>query len=105
GKAIASALNIPFSPAILYDPKTNIQMGVHYFSELLNKFNGNPVLALAAYNWGPERVSQWYSSLPEEVKNDEIALIELIPHSQPRIYVKKILLNYWIYQFLFSLPR
>ncbi|MFN4183034.1 MAG: transglycosylase SLT domain-containing protein, partial [bacterium] len=40
GKAIASALNIPFSPAILYDPKTNIQMGVHYFSELLNKFNG-----------------------------------------------------------------
>ncbi|MHA2610264.1 MAG: lytic transglycosylase domain-containing protein [bacterium JZ-2024 1] len=105
GKAIASVLNIPFSPSILYDPKTNIQMGVHYFSELLNKFNGNPVLALAAYNWGPEKVSRWYASLPEEVKTDETALIELIPNSQPRLYVKKILLNYWIYQFLSSLPE
>ncbi len=102
-RALASALGIPFSTSIVYDPNTNIQMGIHYFSTLLEQFNGNTILALIAYNWGPHRVKNWLSTLPEEVKSDEKMLIELVPNTQPRLYVKKILLNFWFYQSLMPL--
>ncbi len=56
----------------LYDPCTNIDAGARYLKELMLTFDGNLHLALAAYNYGPERISanpddmpsgaRWYSS-------------------------------------------
>jgi soluble lytic murein transglycosylase-like protein len=56
----------------LYDPCTNIDAGARYLRELLDRYDGNLHLALAAYNYGPERIStngnaipsgaEWYSS-------------------------------------------
>ena len=41
-----------------YDPRENIMGGVRYLRMLLEKFNNRLPLALAAYNAGPQRVSQ-----------------------------------------------
>jgi hypothetical protein len=55
----------------LYDPCTNVQAGARYLRELLDRYQGNLHLALAAYNYGPGRIkvganpippgAQWYS--------------------------------------------
>ena len=57
----------------LYDPCTNILAGAKYLRELLDRYDGNLHLTLAAYNYGPGRIhtnsvsssipqgAQWYS--------------------------------------------
>jgi len=44
-------------PAALFDPVTNVQIGVVYLRELLDRYQ-NVAIALAAYNWGPTRIAE-----------------------------------------------
>lgn len=39
-----------------FDPEKNIIAGTKYLKEQLDEFNGDVELALAAYNWGPNKV-------------------------------------------------
>ena len=75
----------------IYDPETNILLGTAYLRYLLDQFNGNIVKALASYNAGPTRVKNWQNH------SDDYLFIELIPITETRDYVKRVLYNYYVY--------
>ncbi len=61
------------------NPAQNIEGGVKYFKSMLNRFRGNTILALAAYNAGPNAVEK-YGSVP--------------PYPETQNYVQSILKDY-----------
>ena len=50
----------------LSDPDLNIRYGTFYLRHLLDRFGGNEVAALAAYNAGPEQAEEWGGADLEE---------------------------------------
>jgi soluble lytic murein transglycosylase len=84
------------------DPDYNILIGTHYFKEMLDKFQGSYVLAIAAYNCGPGPVAKWVEKYGDPRTNqiDTVDFIERIPYSETREYVKSVLANFYIYQAL-----
>jgi soluble lytic murein transglycosylase-like protein len=43
----------------LRDPRSNIRLGLMYYGELLDTFDGDAAKALSAYNYGPTRIRSW----------------------------------------------
>ena len=77
----------------LYDPETNITLGATYYVDLLSRFEGNRVKALAAYNAGPSRVVRWTE---EEMAVDQ--WVDSIPFGETREYVQAVLAYLVIYR-------
>ncbi len=101
GKYIAEKLKEEFSVDSLTRPAFNIRYGVYYLRELLDQFKENLVLVLASYNGGPHNARKWY----ERNKHEEFDLfVEDLFFSETRNYVKKVLGNYWTYQYLARNP-
>ena len=81
----------------LYEPKINVKIGAKFLKNLLKKFEGNFIFALAAYNAGLGNVSRWIKTIP--FSEDMLANIEMIPFKETRNYVKLIYRNYFFYKF------
>jgi hypothetical protein len=45
----------------LHDPALNVRLGISYYKELVERFEGDEAKALTAYNYGPTRVSRQLS--------------------------------------------
>jgi soluble lytic murein transglycosylase len=71
-----------FKLADLSDPDINIRYGTFYLAELLDRFEGNEVAALAAYHAGPTAVAGWGGGS---------LTIEEIPLDETRDYVNEVL--------------
>ena len=82
----------------LYEPEINIQLGIYYFSTLLEKYN-NIGLTLAAYNAGMGRVDKWIEEKTIKLDGSDL---ENIPFKETNLYVRKILNSYKIYKDLYS---
>ena len=78
----------------VFDPETNIHLGVDYFSELLKKYNYVIPLAVAAYNAGFGNVDKWIES--GIIKSDG-SDIENIPFKETNLYVRKVLRDWEIF--------
>ena len=81
-------------------PEYNMLLGRAYLQELLDSFSGSYVLAIAAYNAGPDRVNSWMSVYgdPRDRGVDVVDWIETIPIYETRNYVQRVLENLQVYR-------
>lgn len=79
----------------LIEPAVNIRLGSAYLRELLDLYDGNRVLATAAYNAGPGRVRKWRR---ESGGKPMDVWVESIPYRETRNYVQNVLVYNVIYQ-------
>jgi soluble lytic murein transglycosylase len=101
GRWIARKLGVTdFRVEQLNEMDTSLRFGTFYLKSVLDDLDGSPVLASAAYNAGPNRPRQWRVNLPTTVEGAIFA--ELVPFSETRDYVKKVLSNATYYAAMFS---
>lgn len=88
GRRVAARLGLTLDgQQPLLDPDTNLAVGSSYLGHLLQRFDGNELLATAAYNAGPDRVLAWLpqsGSLPADV------WVDSIPFWETRNYVRNV---------------
>jgi soluble lytic murein transglycosylase len=100
-KHVAKTLKLRFRKGDLTkDANYNIRLGRAYLEELLVFFDQSYVLAIAAYNAGPDRVNQWIRLYgdPRNYDVDVVDWIETIPWSETRNYVQRVLENIQVYR-------
>ena len=89
-RLIARDMGEAYNPAALSDMNTNIRYGTYYLSMIQNQLSGNPVLATAGYNAGPNRAKRWQPD-QQPLASDQYA--ESIPLEETRDYVKHVMTN------------
>lgn len=84
----------------IYDAETNIYIGVKYLSELIQRYDGNLYIAIAAYNAGMGNVDKWYEKPYSQYDTiDEV--IEKIEYKETKTYVINIVNYYNMYKRLY----
>jgi soluble lytic murein transglycosylase len=73
----------------LANPQVNISYGSFYLRYLLQRYGGNEVLAIAAYNAGEGRVDQWIFDARH--KGEAFDRARHIPFPETRHYVQQVL--------------
>lgn len=87
---VANRLKIRYHAGVVNEVGTNVRLGTYYLRHILDKLGGNPVLATAGYNAGPNRARDW--QLPDSTLEAAI-YVESIPFGETRDYVKKVMAN------------
>jgi len=106
-KLVAKDIGIPYDKVKLSsDIKYNVRLGSHYIKQLIDRFNGSEMLAIASYNAGPNATQRWinefYDPRKEKDLDKVVDWIELITYSETRNYVQRIMENLIVYKYLMS---
>jgi soluble lytic murein transglycosylase len=101
-KMLASRLGMGFRYEQLQQEEYNMMLGRAYLDQLWVKYDGNLPLVLAAYNAGFGNVDKWIKRFgdPRDKNIDIIDWIELIPFTETRSYVKRVLAGKRVYKAL-----
>ena len=86
----------------LFDPGTNITLGQRYIDILLKDkgIKGNLFRMVTAWNAGPGNLIKWNRKVKHN--NDPLLFIESIPSKETRIFIERVVANYWIYRGRFN---
>jgi len=77
-----------FVTADLASPQVNISYGAFYLRYLLDRYGGDDVVALAAYNGGETNVNRWLANADAQERDFDV---EAIPFPETRAYVERVL--------------
>ena len=80
----------------LLDPAGNVPLGAATLAELVERFDGQVLLALAGYNAGPGAARRW---LPSRSMDADV-WVENIPYNETRAYVQRIMWHSVVFQWL-----
>jgi soluble lytic murein transglycosylase len=83
----------------LIQPDINIRLGIRYFEVLVDRYDGDVELALAAYNAGAEVVDRWQKRYPTR---NRLLFLDLMPYAETRNYVTLIGRNYYWYSKIYG---
>src|SRR5690606_3685056 len=81
-----------------FNPESNIELGVWYIKHLLDRFDGDLIKSVAAYNAGPGNVIRW---LEEGTWDGSYESADQIPFGETRKYVQKVIYYYNKYKELY----
>ena len=98
---VARKLDLPYSlDRLATDGLYNVTLGRAYLERQIDDFGGSYALAIAAYNAGPARVRQWLREFGDPRGRDitMVDWIEMIPFSETRSYVQRVMENLQIYR-------
>ena len=82
----------------LLAPRHNMALGQKYLAHLLDdeSVRGNLFMLAAAYNAGPGTLKRWLKTV--KFDDDPLLFIESIPSRETRIFVERVVTNFWIYR-------
>jgi soluble lytic murein transglycosylase len=78
-----------FERADLATPQINIAYGTWYLRYLLDKYDENTILTLAAYNAGEGKVDEWRGEASQ--RGERFRVADHVPFKETREYVKRVL--------------
>ena len=90
--------NKGYDKGVLFEPETNIQMGIKYIEGLRKKYGDYDPYILICYNAGPHVLENWLRRF-KHIKDNDV-FIESIPYLETRNYIKRVMRNYGIYKLL-----
>jgi peptidoglycan lytic transglycosylase len=105
GRYVAKKFGAPFDEKrLLSDQTYNVQLGAAELGDLYADYRGSHILTFAGYNAGRGRVKEWIARYgdPRDPKVDPIDWVELIPFSETRNYVQRVMENLQVYRVRFG---
>ena len=95
-RGVVKRLRVCYSKTRLtQDSNYNIRLGQAYLGQMINRFDGSYILAIASYNAGPSAAAGWVRQFgdPWEPGTGVIDWVESVPYRETRNYVQRVIEN------------